>query len=335
VKIAPAASAPSSAVTPSRGVPIAKKMPEKPPEPVPDKPYRLRMRVSVSRTTDLVSGGLGNTDDEVYYGVAMQRDKAGALPKMEIIHRASVPDIWEMGAHTQKHFDRILFQGKLPPAEATAFTVVIAEQDNKELAGIAMVLSATATLIKHMVDGRFSKESNADKLSEQLNGQTKALVDRIAAQDDEIIGLIGVTMKDGRLDVDVDPKVFSRTVESSPTSPLMELNGALGLYRVQLFAEDPTAVEPPKDRIALVVEEDNCGGDLWVDTKNGKKQIPKNGRTEFRPPFYKWKWWCDGTEESTTANPKTTLVDATRDPEGREILWRTYMEAPLSADLKP
>jgi hypothetical protein len=285
---------------------------------------RLRMRLKVESTTDK-SQGAGNTEDEVYYAVAALPYTPGAAVKMKTVKRSGDPDIWQMGSMTAPTLHRTLFKGKSSALRENRFMLVVAEQDNSWIGFIETILSGGLATLQHAVDGDYGQPSQAETVVDELQDEFKAIVQRVAADEDQIIGALVITMKGSRLAVETDGKLFSTVLDDDPKRPVVKLFGGGSNYELTLYIEGAEST-PPVAHDYFGLEEDDCGGDLWIETVDGNVQLGKGKRKGFVPKSHEWNWHCDGDEEITRASPATDYVIASRASSGDQILWRVFKD---------
>jgi hypothetical protein len=307
---------------------------------VPPKPdfspisVRLRMRLEVIDPTDDQAAGTDsmNSEDEVYYAIAGLPYLPDANAQMKTVKRVGGPDIWEMGSRSAPTLHRTLFKGKSSPLRANSFMLVIAEQDASWVGLLQTLLYAGLNVIAEAADGTFTDASDAEKVVEKLHGEFKVIAERISSQDDQIIGAVAITMKGKHLTVKANPDLHSTVIDNDPTQPVIRLWGSGYKYELKLILEDATVAAPViHDFIGL--EQDGCGGDLWIDTKDGNIQLKKGKRTGFRPKSHEFNWYCDGDENITRASSATDYVIASRASNGGEILWRIFKDYTPAQDL--
>jgi hypothetical protein len=303
--------------------------------PLPDTSpiqQRLRMRLEVVKTTDK-SEGPGNTEDEVYYAIAGLPYMNGANPQMKTVRRTGDRDIWEMGPNSAPTLHRTLFEGKSSPLWGNTFMLVIAEQDNKWIGLMETLLSGGLATLAKAAEGAFAKESDAQKVVQKLKGEFKAIAQRVSADQDQIIGAVAITMKGARLQVEAHANLHSEVIDADPKHPKIRLRGGKGYeYELTLYVEKATT-SPPVVHDFIGLEDDDCSGDLWLETKDGNVQLKKGKRKGFVPKSHEFQWHCDGDEEITRATPKTDYVIASRANSGDEILWRIFKDYTPAPDL--
>lgn len=320
------ASSPSAATAPATGV-LPKKVDHSPIA------QRLRMRLEVISTTDDDDGVVGdNTEDEIYYAVSGLSYMQGADPQTKTIKRAGDRDIWEMGPSSAPTLHRTLFKGNSSPLRASTFILVVAEQDNKSFEVLEAILSFGVLALRKLALGEYHDESAADQVVAKAHGELEVMARRISFNKDQFIGAVMISMKGDRLKVETHAELHSKVIEAGPKQAVMELWGPGYKYELTLILEDGhTSAPVVHDFIGL--EDDDCGGELWLDTKNGRVKLAKGNRVGFRPKSHEFEWFCDGDGNITRADPVTDYVIASRANSGREILWRIFKDYTPSQDL--
>ncbi len=321
-----AASAPS-AIDPAR-LPDAPKL-----DTVPV-PYRLRMKVSVLRTSD-AGEGPGNTEDEVYFALAgvRQKNDADFLLQRRTVRPGISRDFWEMGKHSARELEAVVFEGKLAGIDQASFALLLAEQDNKQLAVLnAVFASAFGALVEALVAEAATSNGGGptDLGMQNLRAQVDQLFDEMKARGDELLGGIEITVKRGKLSVRAPALASAKLIDSNHKRATVELDGAGGKYRVELVLEDPSNAAPIT-RAYLGREDDDCGQEgLWVEQKSGGTILVRKGDGGVRVPISDdvFHWHCGSMSEDDTSNmpDETKMVEVTRESAGDTIWWDCYHE---------
>lgn len=297
----------------------------------PEVRVRLRMSLKMLHTTDAAEAGVGwppngldvwsvfNSEDEIYYTIA-------ALPQgndsavIKTIRPSGSPDVWEMGPRSLIKQQRTLYQGKLTADERAYFAVAIGEQDNAQIAALAVLLGDLGGIIDAL-----DAPTGYANLPASFGPAARAAVERIRDKGDDVIGAFVVTVGGGRkLEVAGTAATHVKILSSSTTEVTAELNGAGARYRVRLWVEDSDLAHAIGTQVVGKTDDDCGENDVWVNS-DGKQILLKKGETKDMPlgPG-SFKWFCDGSEESASADAGTEVLSARRLPSGSHIDWVFY-----------
>lgn len=306
----------------------------------PEVGVRLRMSLKMRRTTDAFEAGqvglpsisdftgTGNSEDEIYYTLAMV-PPGGGNGEIKTIRPSGSPDIWEMGPKSLVKQQRVLYEGEHTASEQAFFALAIGEQDNAQIAMLSALFGDMATLIETAL----GMHTNNNEVPAAFGPAARNAVERINDNGDDLIGAMLITVGGGRkLRVDATGNMFVKITESSNTEVSAELTGSGALYNIRLWVED-TAVPRPATRKVVGKTSDKCGEqDLWVVGKDGQVLMRKGDVKEIPLGAGEFKWFCDGDEERAVANAGTEVLSARRASSGRNINWIFLREDTATPD---
>jgi hypothetical protein len=310
----------------------------KPIPPAPPKPYRLRIELTLVSTSDSTEGP-GNTEDEIYLGLAGIRKKGGVEAVMH--HHTVRPgisrDFFEMGKHSADTLDAIVFEGKLGGNDSAAFALLVQEQDNKEAAELAAPFIAIGEALIDAFGGTVAPDEVEYTASGMgaLKNDVKKLLDDAKFRGDELMGAVRIQVRGGKLDVKAPSAAKASLLSATTTTAKVKLTGGGSQYILRLVLEDPSA-ETPITQTYLSREQDGCGQDkLWVDQRTGGSKLLRKGDhgVEVRVKDDVFHWHCGAMDEDdhTNAPDDTNMVEVARSSNGGTITWDCYHERRASA----
>ena len=263
--------------------------------------------------------------DEVYLIVRRiaSTDETVILPSSDDYYEFSTghPGGWTNQDQVTQDYP-ILWRGRLAEGETAQVHVLVAEQDNADLAGILRLSGNIAAIAAPIVGSFFGPAGSAvgGAVGKFLNEAVKLVKDN----DHDAIGAfsVGLANENGQLKTAWVPGPDTAAVE--PNSASLTCTGGGSHYNVSAAATArPVNAEDPieKRRVHLGFVKGGCNHDVitveGIEVRHGEsKAVRVNGR--------KFHWLCGSNDESDQALRGTNLLHVRR--EGRTIYFDCFRE---------